>query len=283
MNSASDPFTVFAETFTLPRLSHEEEAQLALDIKNGNHGSQYSKNKLINHNLRLAVSIARKRHQNWVNIMDLVQEAMMGIVVAAEKWDPEENVPFGTYAAFWIKAHIGKFMMRNMQSISVANSRIGRKVYSNLPKIRRKLEACGRSVTHTNVAKELQEDEGEVLLVLNHLTHKEISLDPLTPTYDSQSSQEYTLGGNTPSIVEEILEKEQGAALDETIADFRTKLVKSQNKIMLTIWDSHLMSQEPIPLASIGKEFNLTRQRMSQMCIKLKNMFAEHLRETHYV
>ncbi len=105
----------FKEIKDFPVLTKEEQLQLFLDYKN--NGNEKAREKLINCNLKLVLTITKRLATNLhhVNFMDLVQEGNVGLVKAIEKFDPEKDVKFSTYAAWWIKESIVAFLLKNNQ------------------------------------------------------------------------------------------------------------------------------------------------------------------------
>ena len=88
------------------RLTREEEVDLAYKIKNGD---EEALNKLIKHNLRFVVSVAKKyRVRTDVSFADLISEGNIGLIKAARKFDPTRNIKFSSYAVWWIKASINE-------------------------------------------------------------------------------------------------------------------------------------------------------------------------------
>src|SRR2546430_2531716 len=83
--------------------------------------------------------------------------ASAGMAVAAQRWDPDQGTRFGTYAVYWIRAQLTKFLMTHGRAIHTGNTRAGRKLYFQLPRVRRKLLAEGKEPSVENIAKEVQE------------------------------------------------------------------------------------------------------------------------------
>jgi RNA polymerase primary sigma factor len=90
-----------------PPLSREEEHALAIRVRNGELAA---KQKLVRHNLAFVVAVARKQRRGGVRLDDLIQEGNVGLMKAAEKFDPNAGTRFSTYAVWWIRAYIGKYL-----------------------------------------------------------------------------------------------------------------------------------------------------------------------------
>ncbi len=91
----------------LERLSRDEEHALAIRARKG---EVKAKQKLVRHNLTLAVTIARMQRRGAVRLDDLIQEGIVGLMRAVEKFDPHAGTRFSTYAVWWIRAYVGKYL-----------------------------------------------------------------------------------------------------------------------------------------------------------------------------
>ena len=130
-----DPVQRFLnEARSYPRLSEEQEKDLIRAVRE--RGDMGAARKLVVHNLRLVVSIAYQYRQAWINMLDLFQEGSVGLMEAVKRWDPALGTRFGSYAAYWIRAMILRFLMTNARLIHVGNTRVGRKLFFRLEKER---------------------------------------------------------------------------------------------------------------------------------------------------
>ena len=117
---------------------------------------------LVVHNLRLVVAIAYQYRQAWLNVLDLFQEGSVGLMEAVRRWDPEVGTRFGSYAAYWIRAYVLRFLMTNARLIHVGNTRAGRKLFFRLESERQKLLAAGFDPTPKLLAAKLDVDEADL-------------------------------------------------------------------------------------------------------------------------
>lgn len=271
---ADDLYKSFARKIAkIKRLSDEEEYVLGKRIQE--QGDKEAKKKLILHNMRLALKMAHAYRQSWTNLMDLVQEASAGMAIAAQKWDPDVGTKFGTYAAYWIRAQLTKFLMTNARLIHTGNTRAGRKVYFNLPEVRRQLLLAGKEPSVQAIAKELGEDPAEVSLIMARLQAKEASLS--TPLDDENSSfLEETMASALPSPETEASQNEIQRMIKDVIERFEKSLKDERD---LAIWREHLIANEPVNLVELGKRYNVSKQRMGQLAIRIKRAFRRFIIE----
>ena len=141
-----DIYKTFVRQATrVQRLTEEEERAFGLRVRD--HGDVSAQKKLVVHNLRLVIKMGHQYRRSWTNVMDLIQEASAGMAIAAQRWDPDQGTRFGTYAVYWMRAQLTKFLMTNGRAIHTGNTRAGRKLYFQLPRVRRKLLAEGKDAS----------------------------------------------------------------------------------------------------------------------------------------
>lgn len=255
----------------IKRLSEEEE--YALGMRVAEHDDNEAKKKLVLHNMRLALKMAYQYRRDWTNLMDLVQEASAGMAIAAQKWDPKVGTRFGTYAAYWIRAQLTKFLMTNARLIHTGNTRAGRKVYFSLPQIRRKLLLEGKQPTVELIAKEVGEDPEEVGLIMSRLSGREASLS--TPVdEDGATTLEDTLSGQQEAPEQIAINNDINRVIKNLIETFESTIKDERD---LAIWRENLIANEPINLVDLGKRYGVSKQRMGQLAIRLKRAFRRHI------
>lgn len=270
--SPQDLYASFVKRATkISRLSEDTERAYGLKIRD--HNDEQAAKKLVVHNLRLAIKIARQYQRNWTSLMDLVQEASIGLAIAAKKWDPDKGTRYGTYATYWIRAQLTKFLMTNSRLIHTGNTRAGRKLYYALPQIRRKLLGEGRPANVENIAKEVGEDAQEVALVLSRLQGRETSLS--TPIDESGASVlQDALFGNDPNPETLTARYEISKLVDSLVQRFEQNIEDERERI---VWRENLISNEPVSLVDLGERFGVSKQRIGQIATKLKRSFRRHI------
>jgi RNA polymerase sigma-32 factor len=227
------------------------------------------------HNLRLVISIAYQYRRAWTNIFDLFQEGSVGLMEAVKRWEPTLGPRFGTYAAYWIRAYVLRFLMTNSRLIHVGNTRAGRKLYYRLEKERQKLLAAGIEVTPKLLAARLEVDEKELDEVRQHLESREVPFDP-RPGETSEDafapSERLATAASSPET--EAAKSELGEALARLVAGFRDSLSDAREQ---AIWREHLAADDPVSLGDLGARFGVTKQRMGQIANDLKKRFRARI------
>ena len=178
-----DPMaTYMAEVRRFPLLTPEEEKSLATRLVE--HGDTSAARKLIEANLRLVVKIAYEYRRAHRNLLDLVQEGNVGLIQAVSKFDPYRGVKLSSYAAFWIRAYILKFILNNWRLVKIGTTQAQRKLFFNLRKERERLEQHGFQPTTALLAEKLDVHEREVIEMERRLAAPEASLDAPLGTGD---------------------------------------------------------------------------------------------------
>lgn len=262
---------ILAEARKYPRLDESEERALIAAVRET--GDREAARKLAVHNLRLVVSIAFQYRQAWTNVLDLFQEGSVGIMEAVKRWDPQLGTRFGSYAAYWIRAFILRFLMTNGRLIHVGNTRAGRKLFFRLERERQKLLAQGFDLSPKLLAAHLNVDEKDIEEVSAHLASREVSIDP-RPDDDGVSIAD-RLSGRAPSPESAAARSELAENLGALMARFSDELRDERES---AIWREHLTATDnPLSLGELGERFGVSKQRMGQIAEKLKLRFREQV------
>jgi RNA polymerase sigma-32 factor len=143
-----------------PQLSPHEEHALAMEYCKSREPALGR--RLANANLWLVVWIARSYPSAREHLADLVQEGNLGLLQALRKYDPERGVRFASYAAFWIRAYMLRFLVNNRSLVKIGTTQGQRKLFFSLRKEKRKLEALGCAPEPHLLAERLHVTEAEV-------------------------------------------------------------------------------------------------------------------------
>jgi RNA polymerase sigma-32 factor len=260
-----------SEARRFPRLDEAQERELIRKVRE--EGDTRAARTLVLHNLRLVVSIAYQYRQAWTNVLDLFQEGSVGLLEAVKRWDPTLGTRFGSYAAYWIRAYILRFLMTNARLIHVGNTRAGRKLFFRLERERQKLLAGGFDATPKLLAAKLDVNEKDLEEVSAHLASREVSLDPRPD--DEGVPLEERLAGLGASPEAQAARSEIGGAVANLMERFAGELTDQRER---AIWHEHLATAEDaVPLGLLGERFGVSKQRMGQIADKLKKRFRERI------
>lgn len=253
-----------------PMLTKEEEFQLAVAYRED--GDLKAAYRLITSHLILVVRIALFYNRIYGNLLDLIQEGNVGLIEAVKRFDPHRGVRLSTYAAWWVRAFILKFIMDNWRLVRVGTTNERRKLLYNLKKEKAKLEAMGYSAHPKLLATHLKVGESDVIAVEQSLNLPEISIDAPIDSDPGKSYHEI-LPSNEPSLEETLAHKEFKDLLNEKIKDFSESLTKRDRYIL----KERLLAEDPASLQEIGDKFNITREAIRQAEKKLMGKLKTYL------
>ncbi len=258
-----------------PLLSREEERELAIRLVED--GDVEAARKLVTSNLRLVVKIAYDYRQAYQNLLDLVQEGNIGLMQAVKKYDPYKEVKLSSYAAWWIRAYILRFVLNNFRLVKVGTTQAQRKLFFNLKKEKARLSAMGIDPTPERIAKRLNVPQKEVVSMDRRLSSGEASLDAPVGTGDGRQISRVELISAGGSRIDDVLaDAELGDKLGEQIHAFGETL-KDKEK---AIFEERLLADEPLTLQQLGTRFGVSRERVRQLEKRLLGKLRNFLGET---
>ncbi len=261
-----------ADVRRYPLLSEDEERELGRRARE--EGDVEAARRLVLHNLRLVVTIAFEFRRAWANPLDLVQEGSIGIAEAARRWDPLRGARFGTYAGYWIRAYVLRFILTNFRLVHTGNTRAGRKLFFQLARERRRLLDAGIDPTHARLAQEMGVEERDVAAVAGSLAAPELSLD--APVGEGRQS----LGDGFRDDTEDPEQAAAGSEMQTVLRGLTTRFGQGlRDPREKALWDEHLLAEEPASLSEIGQRFGVSKQRMGQLVNELKKRFRQTLHE----
>jgi RNA polymerase sigma-32 factor len=232
--------------------------------------------QLVTSNLRLVVKIAYEYRRAYKNIMDLVQEGNIGLMQAVKRYDPYRGVKLSSYAAWWIRAYILRFILNNWRLVKLGTTQAQRKLFFNLRKKRAELVAMGIDPTNAEIAKQLNVPENDVADMDVRLQQSEKSLD--APIGDAEGRSISRVDA-MPSVWEGpealVADEELQALLKEKLGEFRKTLVGKDKE--LAIFDERLVAEDPLTLQDLGDRFGISRERVRQLEQRLTIRLREYL------
>lgn len=253
--STDDPVRMYLkEIGSIPLLSGEEEIELAKRIE---QGDEDAKQKLAESNLRLVVSIAKRYVGRGMSFLDLIQEGNLGLIKAAEKFDYRKGYKFSTYATWWIRQAITRAIADQARTIRIPVHMV--ETINKIIRAQRALtQKLGREPSPQEIAKEVNMPADKVREVLK-ISQEPVSLE--TPIGEEEDSH---LGDFIPDDNEPVpAEAAEYAVLKEQINEVLDTLTDREQKVLRLRFG--LDDGRARTLEEVGKEFNVTRERIRQI------------------
>jgi len=255
-----------------PLLTREEEHELAVRYQRDQDVE--AAYRLVTGNLRLVVMIARQYQRSFKALLDLIQEGNIGLMEAVKNFDPYRGVRFPSYAVWWIRAYVIRYVMNNWRMVKLGTTQAQRKLFFNLQKEKDKLEAKGFSPDAKAVAKQLDVKEREVIEMDQRLSGRDLSVD--TPMREGDESTLLDLLKSSSETTEdEVAREEFRARVGAKIREFGATL---QDKDRV-IFDERLLAEEPHTLQEIGDRYGISRERVRQIESRVKRRLRAFLEE----
>lgn len=270
-----DPFaTYFREIAKHKLLTPEEENTLA--VRYVQTGDVKAASRLVTSNLRLVVKIAYEYRRAYRNMMDLVQEGNIGLMQAVKRYDPYRGVKLSSYAAWWIRAYILRFILNNWRLVKLGTTQAQRKLFFNLNKEKQRLLAQGINPDSAEIARRLDVSENEVIEMDRRLSSGDASLDAPIGDADGKPLTRLDLlpSGMEPQD-ESVGSAELSGMLKEKLDRFRATLQGKE----LTIYDERLVAEDPKTLQEIGDHYGISRERVRQLEARLQGKLKKYLQE----
>jgi RNA polymerase sigma-32 factor len=254
-------------------ISREEEHELA--VRWVEEGDVEAARSLVLANLRLVVKFAMEYRRTWTNVLDLIQEGNVGLMQAVQRFDPYQGVKLSSYAAYWIRAYVLKYLLDNIRLVRLGTTRAQRKLFFRLNKEKRELERLGIEVEPRLIAERLDVSEDDVIDMEQRLGQNDLSFDaPIRDDDSSSATFGDFIASRGPSTEQSVADDELRRVFLEKVHAFAETLDERDRRIV----DERILAEEPKTLQEMGDEFGITRERVRQLEARVVARLRDYLK-----
>ena len=268
-------------------LDAETERELAYAWRDNR--DEAALHRLINAYMRLAISMASKFRRYGAPMNDLIQEAGLGLMKAADKFDPDRGVRFSTYAVWWIKASIQEYVMRNWSMVRTGSTSSQKSLFFNMRRVQARIEreamAKGEELDGHQLREMIAHEVGvplrDVEMMQGRLAGSDFSLNATQSTEDEGREWMDTIEDEGPQA-EELVEQDLDRA---ALRDWLMQAMDALNERERFIVRERKLREQPRTLESLGAELNLSKERIRQLeaaaFVKMRKHLEQHGSEVH--
>ena len=263
-----------------PLLDKESEYELACAWKNNRDEKAFQ--KLVQSFTRLVVSVSLRFRFYGIPFADLIQEGILGLIYAAERFEPDRDVRFSTYAKWWIRATIQDFVLRNWSIVRTGSTTAQKQLFFNLKRLKSHLSNFSTDALseedREKISKTLNVAHSDVEDMEKRLNFSDLSLS-VSVTDNSTSDWQEFLPDDRQDHASQ-LEDEDSASWREFWLDRALNTLDPREKEVVK---SHRLKDPPETLEDIGKRYNLSKERVRQIEMralrKMKHALVSHIHE----
>ncbi|MDE4134086.1 RNA polymerase factor sigma-32 [Phaeobacter sp. QD34_3] len=267
----------------------DAETELKLAYAWRDNRDEQALHRLIHAYMRLAISMAAKFKRYGAPMNDLIQEAGVGLMKAADKFDPDRGVRFSTYAVWWIKASIQDYVMRNWSMVRTGSTSSQKSLFFNMRRVQAQLEreasAAGveldRHQLNQQIAAEIGVPLRDVEMMDGRLSGSDFSLNALQSSDDEGREWIEALEDDSAQAAELVEEEHDRRQLRAWLVE-ALQALNDRERFIIT---ERKLREEPRTLESLGLELNLSKERVRQLEAaafqKMRKTLEGRSREVH--
>jgi RNA polymerase sigma-32 factor len=256
---------LLAEAKRFPMLSPEREQDLARAWRD--HGDEAALRDLVGSHLRLVIKIARGFAGYGLPILDLIAEGNVGLMQAAQKFDPYRGFRFATYAMWWIRAAVQEHILHSTSLVKMGTTAAQKKLFFNLRRMKGQLERREQGDLSPEwaetIAAELGVPEEDVVEMNRRMSGGDRSLN-MTMTDDGETEWVDRLVDERPNQEFLLAEADELAQRRKLLGEALTRLNEREREIVI----ERRLRDEPLTLEDLSRRFHVSRERIRQLEVR---------------
>lgn len=262
------------ELMKIPILERDEEVTLTKAWRD--HQDENALHQLVQAYARLVVSIAVKFRHYGIPVSELIQEGNLALMQAAERFDPNREVRFSSYAKWWIRAYIQDFILRNWSIVRTGSTVAQKQLFFNLRRLKAQLEKINtdhlEDEDREKIAKTLNVTLADVQSMENRLAAHDLSLSAQT-TETSEESWEDLIPDERETPEMATSHNEKSHALNQWIIKAMEHLSPRERQII----SARRLSEPPMTLEDVGNKLQISKERVRQLEVRAIRKMRHHL------
>ena len=267
----------------------DAETELRLAYAWRDHRDEQALHRLITAYMRLAISMAAKFRRYGAPMNDLIQEASLGLMKAADKFDPDRGVRFSTYAVWWIKASIQDYVMRNWSMVRTGSTSSQKALFFNMRRVQAKLEReaakAGQRLDGHQLREMIAQEVGvplaDVEMMEGRLSGSDFSLNA-TQSSDEDGREWIDALEDDAAQAADVVETSHDAARLRGWLVTAMRTLNARERFIVT---ERKLRDDPRTLESLGEELGLSKERVRQLEVaaftKMRRSLEAQSREVH--
>lgn len=268
----------------------DAETELRLAYAWRDQRDERALHRLITAYMRLAISMAAKFRRYGAPMNDLIQEASLGLMKAADKFDPDRGVRFSTYAVWWIKASIQDYVMRNWSMVRTGSTSSQKALFFNMRRVQAKLEreaeARGETLDSHQlrhmIATEVGVPLADVEMMEGRLSGSDFSLNATQSSDEDGREWIDALEDDSVQAAEQV----EGSHDAAYLRNWLISAIQNLNARERFIVTERKLREAPRTLESLGEELGLSKERVRQLeaaaFTKMRRSLETQSREVHH-
>lgn len=275
--TARDPYTSHYIRNAMGREMLDADTEHALALAWRDHRDEAALHRLIRAYTRLAVSVASKFRRYAVPFEDLIQQGNLGLMRAAEKYDPDNGARFSTYAVWWIRASMQEYVMRNWSMVRTGTNASQKKLFFHIRRMQTKLEQdpTRSEPISTVMAREFDVPEAQVEIMLGRMAGQDLSLNTPQSHDDEGRDWQDTIADTAPPTEELVLGRMEATRQRSLLHDAISTLPDRERSIV----EQRHLADAPRTLTELGAEMGISKERVRQLEERALLRVTAHIRQ----